>query len=161
MDEIDLKLLRLLQKNARTPIKALAGEVRLSSPAVSARIERLEKQGVIRAYTLDLDPLQLGHHILAYIHLDMQPTQKEEFYPFIAACSNVLECNCVTGNYSMLIKVSFASTQELDRLYRTSAEIRQNRNTDCVFLAGAAESHCGIRKSLRVQAYFFYPTGWG
>ena len=108
MDEIDLKLLRLLQKNARTPIKALAGEVRLSSPAVSARIERLEKQGVIRAYTLDLDPLQLGHHILAYIHLDMQPTQKEEFYPFIAACSNVL------GNYSMLIKVSFASTQELD-----------------------------------------------
>ena len=114
MDEIDLKLLRLLQKNARTPIKALAGEVRLSSPAVSARIERLEKQGVIRAYTLDLDPLQLGHHILAYIHLDMQPTQKEEFYPFIAACSNVLECNCVTGNYSMLIKVSFASTQELD-----------------------------------------------
>ncbi len=75
---------------------------------------------------LDLDPLQLGHHILAYIHLDMQPTQKEEFYPFIAACSNVLECNCVTGNYSMLIKVSFApSTQELDgfigRLQKNSA----------------------------------------
>ena len=57
MDEIDLKLLRLLQKNARTPIKALAGEVRLSSPAVSARIERLENQGVIRAYTLDVDAL--------------------------------------------------------------------------------------------------------
>ena len=116
MDEIDLKLLRLLQKNARTPIKALAGEVRLSSPAVSARIERLEKQGVIRAYTLDLDPLQLGHHILAYIHLDMQPTQKEEFYPFIAACSNVLECNCVTGNYSMLIKVYAYDNQHLMQL---------------------------------------------
>ena len=115
MDEIDLKLLRLLQKNARTPIKALAGEVRLSSPAVSARIERLEKQGVIRAYTLDLDPLQLGHHILAYIHLDMQPTQKEEFYQFIAACSNVLECNCVTGDYSMLMEVVFHTTSELDQ----------------------------------------------
>ena len=115
MDEIDLKLLRLLQKNARTPIKALAGEVRLSSPAVSARIERLEKQGVIRAYTLDLDPLQLGHHILAHIHLDMQPTQKEEFYPFIAACSNVLECNCVTGDYSMLMEVVFHTTSELDQ----------------------------------------------
>ena len=107
MDEIDLKLLRLLQKNARTPIKALAGEVRLSSPAVSARIERLEKQGVIRAYTLDLDPLQLGHHILAYIHLDMQPTQKEEFYPFIAACSNVL-------SPALQTLITIASTQELD-----------------------------------------------
>lgn len=159
MDEIDLKLLRLLQKNARTPIKALAGEVRLSSPAVSARIERLEKQGVIRAYTLDLDPLQLGHHILAYIHLDMQPTQKEEFYPFIAACSNVLECNCVTGNYSMLIKVSFASTQELDGFIRTSAKIRQDRNTDRVFLAGAAESHWWYEKKPACAGFFFCPQG--
>lgn len=114
MDEIDLKLLRLLQQNSRTPVKTLAGEVNLSSPAVSARIDRLEKQGVIRGYTLDIDPLQLGHHILAYIRLDMQPSQKQEFYPFIAACPNVLECSCVTGSYSMLIKVSHPSTQELD-----------------------------------------------
>ena len=114
MDEIDLKLLRLLQQHSRPPIKALAGEVNLSSPAVSARIDRLEKQGVIRGYTLDVDPLQLGQHILAYIRLDMQPTQKAEFYPFIAACPNVLECNCVTGQYSMLIKVTYPSTQDLD-----------------------------------------------
>ena len=114
MDEIDAKLILLLQSNARTPIKYLAKEVNLSSPAVSARMERLEKKGVIRGYTLDLDPLQLGYHILAYINLDMQPAQKPAFYPFIAACPNVLECNCVTGNYSMLVKVCFPSTQELD-----------------------------------------------
>ena len=41
------------------------------------------------------------------------------------------------------------------RLYRTSAKIRQDRNTDRVFLAGTAESHCGMRKSLRVQAFSF------
>ncbi|MDO4269432.1 MAG: Lrp/AsnC family transcriptional regulator [Eubacteriales bacterium] len=114
MDEIDLKLLRLLQQNSRAPVKYLAGAVSLSSPAVSARIERLEKRGVIRGYTLDIDPLQLGYHILAYINLDMQPAQKAEFYPFIQSCPSVLECNCVTGNYSMLVKVSFGSTQELD-----------------------------------------------
>ncbi len=114
MDEIDLKLLRLLQQNSRTPIKALAGEVNLSSPAVSARIDRREKQGVIRGYTLDVDPLQLGQNILAYIRLDMQPTQNAYFYPVIAACPNVLECNCVTGQYSMLIKVTYPSTQDLD-----------------------------------------------
>ena len=61
---------------------------RIAPDVASARIERLEKQGVIRAYTLDLDPLQLGHHILAYVHLDMQPAQKAEFYPFIAAIPN-------------------------------------------------------------------------
>lgn len=114
MDEIDVKLIQLLQKNSRSPIKYLAQEVSLSSPAVSARIERLERAGVIRGYTLDLDPLQLGHHILAYINLDMTPSDKPRFIPFVSACPNVLECNCVTGPYSMLIKVSYPSTQELD-----------------------------------------------
>lgn len=116
MDQIDVKLIRLLQQNARSPIKYLSGKVSLSSPAVSARIDRLERQGVIRGYTLDLDPLQLGHHILAYIHLDMSPAEKPKFIPFIQSCANVIECNCVTGNYSMLIKVSFPSTQALDSL---------------------------------------------
>ena len=81
MDEIDLKLLRLLQQNSRTPIKALAGEVNLSSPAVSARIDRLEKQGVIRGYTLDVDPLQLGQHILAYIRLTCSPHRRLSSIP--------------------------------------------------------------------------------
>lgn len=114
MDEIDQKLLRLLSKNARTPIKYLSEEVGLSSPAVSSRIERMEKKGIIRGYTLDLNPLELGHHILAYIHLDMDPADKPEFYPFIESCPNVLECNCVTGNFSMIVKVSFPSTHDLD-----------------------------------------------
>ena len=114
MDKIDKKLLSLLQENARYPLKFLAEKVFLSSPAVSARIERLEKQGIIKGYHATLDPLTLGYHITAFINLTLEPHQKAEFYPFIEQCPNVLECNCVTGNYSMLIKVCFPSTQELD-----------------------------------------------
>lgn len=114
MDDIDYKLLRLMQENSRAPVKHMSQEVNLSSPAVSARIERLERSGIIRGYTLNLDPLQLGHHILAYINLDMAPTEKPSFIPYIQQCPNVIECNCVTGPYSMLIKVSFPSTSRLD-----------------------------------------------
>ena len=56
----------------------------------------------------------MGYPITAFINLEVQPQQKQSFYPFIAACPNVLECNCITGRYSMLIKVAFPSTQELD-----------------------------------------------
>lgn len=114
MDKIDIKILTLLQENARHPLKYLAEKVFLSSPAVSSRIERLEKQGVITGYHANIDPLSLGYHITAFINLTLEPHQKQEFYPFVEACPNVLECNCVTGNYSMLIKVCFPSTQELD-----------------------------------------------
>ena len=116
MDKIDIKILSLLQENARYPLKYLAEKVFLSSPAVSARIERLENQGIIKGYHATLNPLTLGYHITAFINLTLEPHQKVEFYPFIAKCPNVLECNCVTGNYSMLIKVCFPSTLELDLL---------------------------------------------
>ena len=114
MAKIDYKIISLLQENARHPLKYLAEKVYLSSPAVSARIERLEKAGILTGYHATLNPVTLGYHITAFINLTLEPHQKVEFYPFIEACPNVLECNCVTGNYSMLIKVCFPSTQELD-----------------------------------------------
>ena len=114
MDNIDKKLLHLLQENARAPLKQLAARVFLSSPAVSARIERLEKSGVISGYHATVTPAAMGYHITAFIHMALDPRQKPEFYPYIAACPNVLECNCVTGSRSMLIKVCFPSTMELD-----------------------------------------------
>ena len=114
MDKIDMKLLALLQENARMPLKQLAEEVYLSSPAVSARIDRLEKTGMITGYRAVVDQLKLGYHITAFINLEVPPDQKEIFYPFISGCPNVIECNCVTGTYSMLIKVAFPGTMELD-----------------------------------------------
>jgi len=114
MDNIDAKLITILQKNARLPLKQIAEMVYLSSPAVSARIESLEKQGIITGYMATVDQIKLDYHITAFINLEMTPKQKPEFYPFIRQCPNVLECNCVTGMYAMLIKVAFKSTVELD-----------------------------------------------
>lgn len=114
MDKIDKMIITLLQENARMPLKALAEKVFLSSPAVSARIERLEKEGIISGYEAKINQLAIGYHITAFINLEVAPEQKPEFYPFIKSCSNVIECNCVTGTYSMLLKVAFASTMQLD-----------------------------------------------
>lgn len=130
MDKIDKKLITLLQQNARMPLKALAEKVFLSSPAVSARIERLEKEEIIEGYEVKINQLKLGYHITAFINLEVAPVQKPEFYPFIKSCPNVVECNCVTGTYSMLLKVVFPSTMELDtfigqlqKFGRTSTQI--------------------------------------
>ncbi|HEX3018421.1 MAG TPA: Lrp/AsnC family transcriptional regulator [Caproicibacter sp.] len=114
MDKIDATLISALQENARIPIKTLTKKVFLSSPAISARIEKLEKQGLISGYHAMINQYQLGYHIKAFINLEMSPNQKPEFYPFIRSCPNVVECNCVTGKYSMLIKVVYHSTVELD-----------------------------------------------
>ena len=76
MDKLDIKILSLLQENARYPLKYLAEKVSLSSPAVSARIERLEQQGIISGYHASLDTITLGYHITAFINLSLEPKQK-------------------------------------------------------------------------------------
>ncbi len=114
MDSIDIKILSLLQKNARMPLKQIAESVFLSSPATAARIERLEKEGVISSYRAEVNLKKLGFPIIAFINLELQPAQKPEFYPFICSHPNVLECSCVTGHFSMHIKVAFDSTENLD-----------------------------------------------
>lgn len=114
LDNIDKSIIRILQENARTPVKDIAKEVFLSSPAVSARIERLEKRGILTGYHATVNPMLFGYHIKAFINLEVEPAQKKEFYPFIDRILNVIECNCVTGDYAMLVEVMFQTTIQLD-----------------------------------------------
>ncbi len=143
MDKIDAKLIQLLQENARYPLKFLASQVFLSAPAVSSRIDKLENQGIILGYNLIVDKEKLGFHITAFINLEMSPSQKPEFYPFINDYPNVLECNCVTGSYSMLIKVAFHSTQELDTFIGKLQHFG-NTSTQIVFSTPVPHREIGI-----------------
>ena len=130
MDKVDEKIVQMLQENARVPIKEIAKEVFLSSPAVSARIDRLCHEGLIKGYHMTIDREKLGYTVTAFINLEMSPARKPQFYAFIRECPNVLECCCVTGQYSQLIKVAFRTTSELDHFIghlqeygRTSTQI--------------------------------------
>jgi len=114
MDKTDLKILNALQADARLSLKSLADQCFISSPAISARIARLKSSGIIRDYQANLNYQKLNYRIKAYIQLQLEPTQKERFYPFVEGVPNILECDCVTGEYSQILKVIFESTQELD-----------------------------------------------
>ncbi|MCI6588398.1 MAG: Lrp/AsnC family transcriptional regulator [Clostridiales bacterium] len=149
MDNIDRKILTILQDNARTPLKVIAEQVFLSSPAVSARIERLEAAGLITSYQAQLSAAAMGYQIKAFISLEVEPRQKPEFYPYIEKCPNVMECNCVTGDYSMLLKVCFHTTQELDQFINQLDQFGRTR-TQIVF--STPVEHRGIPAALSVEA---------
>ena len=150
MDKIDLKIIELLQKNARFPLKHLAEEVFLSTPAVSSRIEKLQEAGIITGYTANINPIKLGYNIKAFINFEVSPKQKPDFYPFIKSCPNVLECNCVTGKYSMLIKVAYHTTEELDAFIN---EIQKFGNTETQIVFSTAVEHRGINLN-KDEEYF-------
>ena len=90
LDDVNLKILDILQRDARTPVKQIAAEVCLSSPAVSARIERMEEENLISGYHVKLNYHQFGYFIKAFINLEVEPKQKPEFYPFPQVSVTVL-----------------------------------------------------------------------
>lgn len=132
MDHLDKKIIKLLEENARIPLKALAKNVFLSSPAVSARIERLTNLGIITGFHATVDETKLGFPIKAFISLEMEPVLKSEFYPYIESVPNVLECHCVTGRFSMIMKVAFPSTSDLDKFINDIQRFGKT-NTQIIF----------------------------
>jgi Lrp/AsnC family leucine-responsive transcriptional regulator len=117
LDEIDLRLLELLQRHGRTSQHDLAQAVGLSSPAVGERVRKLEERGIIRGYTVVLDPRKVGRDVTAFIFVGMSGSG---FYPAflerVAAHPEVLECHSITGQGSHVLKVRTESTSTLERL---------------------------------------------
>ena len=101
MDDLDRKILSLLAKNARMPVKEIAEQVALTSPAVSSRIHKLETDRV---------------YVDALISLSVTPSHRDELVELMQNSKEVLQCYHVTGAYTFLIKVSCGSMPQLEHL---------------------------------------------
>ncbi|MGX7200314.1 Lrp/AsnC family transcriptional regulator [Enterococcus nangangensis] len=132
MDQLDKKMLNLLQQDARLSIKKISEALFITAPAVSQRLRHLEEAGIIKNYQAQLHYEACHLPIKAFIQLSLSPQQKPEFYDYIQKIPNVLECDCVTGPYSQLIKVVFPTTHLLDQFIN---ELQQfgGTNTQIVF----------------------------
>lgn len=80
LDNIDRKIIEMLQKNARTPVKEIAKEVFLSSP-LSPPGSNTSKKRLITGYHAQINPVFLGYHIKAFINLEVEPNQKKTSIP--------------------------------------------------------------------------------
>ena len=143
MDKIDRKIINSLQKNARASLKDLSQECFISSPAIAARISKLEKAGIINGYHSSINMEKIGFHVRAFIQVQLEPRQKKDFYPYVQSIPNVVECNCVTGDYSEIMEVVFPSTTDLDDFINTIQQRFGKTSTQIVF--STSVSHRGIQ----------------
>ena len=117
LDQIDYKLIELLQRNARMTQMEMASAVGLSQPAVAERMRKLEQEGIIRGYAARVNARKLGKDISAFIGVSVEhPRYNAGFAKKILALPDVLECHRVTGSDSYLLKVVTENTESLDRL---------------------------------------------
>lgn len=117
MDDIDRKIIRKLQENARATLSDLSGEAALSIPAVSERLKKLESSGVILRYTAILNPAMLNKHLMALIFLRFDsPKHGDVFSAFVRKEPEIKECYYITGDFDYSLKIVTETTATLEKL---------------------------------------------
>jgi len=117
LDELDLRLLEALQRNARSTFADLGSVVGLKPPAVHDRVKRLESRGYVRGYAAQLDSKLLGLELTAFVSCFTSPDCKyDDFTRVLATMPEVCEVHSVAGEETFMLKVMTRSTGHLDDL---------------------------------------------
>jgi Lrp/AsnC family transcriptional regulator, leucine-responsive regulatory protein len=114
LDGTDFEILALLAANARRSLADIAARVSLSAPAVKRRIDRLETEGIITGYTVNVDHARLGHPLEAFIELRfLGSTQVHDLTSTIAGVESVRAAWTLAGDPDMLVRVRVKSVNQL------------------------------------------------
>ena len=116
MDKFDSKILRLLIQNARITGADIARKINLSLPAVTERLRKLGRSGIIDSYTIRVNRETLSLRLLAFINVWIDHSKNNNVKDQIIAIDEVLECHHVAGDYDLLLKVLVADTAALENL---------------------------------------------
>lgn len=120
IDEMDRRILSLLQQDARLSNAEIARRVGMAPSATLERLRKLEERGVIRGYEARLDSRKLGLAITAFIFIRAQDNHSEQSAgDRLRQHPNVLEVHHIAGEDCYLVKVCAADTEELGRMVRT------------------------------------------
>ena len=125
LDEVDRKIVMLLQRDGRLSNAAIAEQVGLTTSAVYERVKKLERRGVIKGYVALADGEAVGKPIIAFVRLVIGTTAdayyRQSEQQFIETCMqepDVLECHSVAGEDCYVLKVRAATPQSLEKLLR-------------------------------------------
>jgi Lrp/AsnC family leucine-responsive transcriptional regulator len=116
IDEIDWKILKELQINARITFAELGRRVGLTTPAVIERIRKLEDAGIITGYRVEIDTAKVGLPITAFIRMSITGVDYSHIIEVASESTEVLECHRGTGGDSFIMKVAVADVGHLQTL---------------------------------------------
>ena len=125
MDKFDQQIIKLLTANARQPVTAIGDAIGLSRTAVNDRIRRLEEQGIIRRYTLELGESGEARKIGAYFELTFRPFDLTAVRQQLQHIPGIRQAHALSGNTDVLLFAEAASMEQLNEVRRQLSELPQ------------------------------------
>ncbi|MXV50286.1 winged helix-turn-helix transcriptional regulator [Pedobacter sp. HMF7647] len=114
LDSLDLKILCLLQEDARQTCKQIGLKVHKSISTIYERIKRMEQDGIIRRYAAILDYNRMNRKLSAFTNIQLKDHSREGLYRFestVSALDEVMECYHTSGHFDFILKVTVSDLQ--------------------------------------------------
>jgi Lrp/AsnC family leucine-responsive transcriptional regulator len=148
LDEIDLQILKTLQKNAKLTTKELADAVHLTPTPVFERQKRLERKGYIKKYAAILDPEKLNQGLLVFCKVKLKQINHEiadSFTRRIMRIPEVIECYNTSGAYDYLLKVRTSDMKQYQEFVLTKlGDINSVGSIESTFVMSEVKQNYGI-----------------
>ena len=116
LDDVDRRILAILRERPRTPVAEIARLANVARGTAQARIDRLERTGVVIGYGPDLDAAAIGFGVAAFVTLEITQGQDHAVVEHLATVPEVLEVHAVTGPGDLLCRVVARSNAHLDEV---------------------------------------------
>jgi Lrp/AsnC family leucine-responsive transcriptional regulator len=116
LDERDIRLIALLEADARAPLAELARALSISPQSVSERLKRLQDIGVVKGFTVALDPARLGLSIGAYIRIQPALGELPRVAEIVRDIAEIVECDRITGEDCFIAKAFVPTVKDLEQV---------------------------------------------
>jgi DNA-binding Lrp family transcriptional regulator len=129
LDDLDLRILRLLNADARKSFREIAKAVDASLSTVSNRVRKLEEEGIITGYAPILNEGRLGYDVLAVVGVKIHKGKLLDVQRRIAKDDRVTHVYDVTGEWDSIVVVRLKNTRELDAFIKRLGSMEYVENT--------------------------------
>jgi DNA-binding Lrp family transcriptional regulator len=148
LDDKDVQLLRLLQKNAKLTVKELAKEVNLSPSPVFERVKRLEQEGYVKRYAAVLDAEKLNRGFTVFCQIKLKIHDRSVGYDFvkeILEIEEVAECYNISGDFDFLLKVQVRDMKHYqDFVFNKLGSVDSIGSTHSTFVMAEVKNNHGL-----------------
>ena len=118
IDERDRQILSLLLENGRIPLKEIGKKLGISDVAVKKRIDKLEKAGIIKGYTANIDPKALGFSIISLTGVDVEPGDLIRLARILSSKKYVKSAWITAGDHSIMLEIWAKDSEEMERIIK-------------------------------------------
>ena len=123
LDEKDMKILKMLAQNGRISFSEMARSIGLSDVAVMKRVRKLEQKGVIKGYTVVVDPKKLGYNLVSITGIDVEPQSLFTVAETLKSWDSVKYLAITSGDHAIMTVIWARDSDDMARIHESISKL--------------------------------------